>query len=131
MNIIGRLTGDAKVSTLQNSREVVNFSVAVNDSYKKKDGERVQLTEDFECAYFLSSEVADYLTKGTLVEVTGRVSARAWLGRDGEPRASLNFHSSNIRFLDGAKKTERAEIDLTAKGNKKQAKKDDKDDLPF
>lgn len=131
MNIIGRLTGDAKVSTLQNSREVVNFSVAVNDSYKKKDGERVQLTEYFECAYFLSAEVADYLTKGTLVEVTGRVSARAWLGRDGEPRASLNFHTSNIRFLDGAKKTERAEIDLTAKGNKKQAKKDGNDDLPF
>lgn len=131
MNIIGRLTGDAKVSTLQNSREVVNFSVAVNDSYKKKDGERVQLTEYFECAYFLSPEVADYLTKGTLVEVTGRVSARAWLGRDGEPRASLNFHTSNIRFLDSSKKTERAEIDLTAKGNKKQAKKDGKEDLPF
>lgn len=131
MNIIGRLTGDAKVSTLQSNREVVNFSVAVNDSYKKKDGERVQLTEYFECAYFLSSEVADYLTKGTLVEVTGRVSARAWMGRDGEPRASLNFHTSNIKFLDGGKKAERPEIDLTAKGKKKDAKKDGHDDLPF
>jgi single-strand DNA-binding protein len=131
MNIIGRLTGDAKVSTLHNSSKVVNFSVAVNDSYKKKDGERVQLTEYFECAYFLSPEVADYLTKGTLVEVTGRVSARAWMGRDGEPRASLNFHTSNIKFLDGGKKAERPEIDLTAKGKKNEAKKDGHDDLPF
>jgi len=130
MNIIGRLTGDAKVSTLQNSREVVNFSVAVNDSYKKKDGERVQLTEYFDCAYFFSPKVADSLTKGTLVEVTGRVSARAWLGRDGQPHASLNFHSSNIKFLDSPKKTERPEIDLTAKG-KGKAKTDEKEDLPF
>lgn len=130
MNIIGRLTGDAKVSTLQNNREVVNFSVAVNDSYKKKDGERVQLTEYFDCAYFLSPKVADSLTKGTLVEVTGRVSTRAWLGRDGEPHASLNFHTSNIKFLDSPKKAERPEIDLTAKG-KGKAKTDEKEDLPF
>ena len=131
MNIIGRLTGDAKVSTLQNSREVVNFSVAVNDSYKKKDGERVQLTEYFDCAYFLSPKVADSLTKGTLVEVTGRVSARAWLGRDGQPHASLNFHTSNIKFLDSAKKAERPEIDLTAKGKDKKSSDGEHDDLPF
>ncbi|MGJ1384473.1 single-stranded DNA-binding protein [Sphingobacterium siyangense] len=130
MNIIGRLTGDAKVSTLQNSREVVNFSVAVNDSYKKKDGERVQLTEYFDCAYFLSPKVADSLTKGTLVEVTGRVSTRAWLGRDGQPHVSLNFHTSNIKFLDSPKKAERPEIDLTAK-DKGKAKTDEKEDLPF
>jgi single-strand DNA-binding protein len=64
MNIIGRLTQDAKVSTLPNEKQVVNFSVAVNDSYKNKQGERVQLTEYFNCAYWISPNVAKVLTKG-------------------------------------------------------------------
>lgn len=96
MNIIGRLTRDAKVSTLQGEKKVVNFSVAVNDSYRNKQGERVEQTAYFDCAYWLTVKVADFLTKGTLVELTGRPSARAWVDRDGNPRASLNFHTSNI-----------------------------------
>lgn len=44
MNIIGRLTKDAEVRTLPNDKKVVNFSLAVNDSYKNKKGERVELT---------------------------------------------------------------------------------------
>ena len=39
MEIIGRLTTDAKRKTVSNDREVVSFSIAVNDSYKPKDGE--------------------------------------------------------------------------------------------
>ena len=44
MNITGRLTGDAEVRTTSNGKQVVNFSVAVNDSYKNKQGERVEQT---------------------------------------------------------------------------------------
>ena len=36
MEIIGRLTADAKVNTLKGDRKVVNFSVAINESYKAK-----------------------------------------------------------------------------------------------
>lgn len=77
MNIIGRLTKDASVSTLDSGKQVVNFSVAVNDQYLNKQGQRVQFTEYFDCAYWISPGVATILTKGTLVELTGQVSARA------------------------------------------------------
>jgi single-strand DNA-binding protein len=53
MNITGRLTKDAKVSTLSDSRQVVNFSVAINESYKNKKGDRVEQTTFFECAYWI------------------------------------------------------------------------------
>jgi single-strand DNA-binding protein len=36
MNIIGRVTKDAQVRTLSNSKQVVNFSVAINDSYRNQ-----------------------------------------------------------------------------------------------
>ena len=43
MNIVGRLTENAQVQTLSNGKQVVNFSVAVNDNYRNKAGENVLL----------------------------------------------------------------------------------------
>ncbi|GAA6769410.1 hypothetical protein AAGS39_01470 [Flavobacterium sp. CGRL2] len=104
MNIIGRVTKDAVVRTLSNSKQVVNFSVATSDRYRNKEGERVEQTTFFECAYWISPKVAGILTKGTLVELTGRVSARAWTGNNGEPRAGLNFNTSQIKLHGSVKK---------------------------
>ncbi|MGJ1261675.1 single-stranded DNA-binding protein [Sphingobacterium spiritivorum] len=42
MNITGRLTRDAEVRTTSQDKKVVNFSVATNDSYKNKQGERIE-----------------------------------------------------------------------------------------
>ena len=106
MNIIGRLTRDAQISTLPSDKQVVNFSVAVNDSYRNKQGERVERTEYFNCAYWISTNVAKVLTKGTLVELNGRVSARAWISGDGEAHAALNFHTSQIKLYGRGKRTE-------------------------
>lgn len=137
MNITGRLIRDAEISTLNNDRQVVNFSIAVNDSYRNKQGEQVELTEYFNCAYWLSPKVAPILTKGTVVELTGRVSARAWLGSDGEVHTGLNFHTSQIKFFGGGRRTESVEdrSGSTAKTSVKSAKgksaKQDGDDLPF
>lgn len=44
MNITGRLTRDAEVRTTSQDKQVVNFSVATNDSYRNKQGERVEQT---------------------------------------------------------------------------------------
>ncbi len=136
MNITGRLTKDAKVSTLSDSRQVVNFSVAINESYKNKKGDKVEQTTFFDCAYWISPRVAERLTKGTVVELTGMVSARAWKGNDGEPRAGLNFNTSNIKLHGGGKKSEGAQAvktgQTTEQGeNKKATLKEPEDDIPF
>ena len=101
MDITGRLTGDAQVRTLSDDRTVVNFSVAVNDSYKAKNGERVTQTEFFDCSYWIGTGIAQYLTKGSIVELSGRVSARAWVDSEGQAKAGLNFHTSKITLHGG------------------------------
>lgn len=106
MNIIGRLTRDAEVRTVLQDKQVVNFSVATNDSYKNKQGERIMQTTYFDCAYWLSTNIANKLTKGTLVELSGRVYARAWMGKDGNSHAGLNFHTSQIKLHGGGKKSD-------------------------
>lgn len=106
MNIIGRLTRDAEVRTLSNEKQVVNFSVATNESYRNKQGERVEQTTFFNCSYWISPKVARLLTKGTLVELTGSVSSRAWIGKDGEAHGGLNFHTSQIKLHGSGKKAD-------------------------
>lgn len=125
MNIIGRVTKDAEVRTLSNEKQVVRFSVATNESYRNKAGERIEQTTYFDCAYWISPKVADILTKGSLVELTGRVSARAWAGNDGEIHTGLNFNTSNIKLHLGGKKSQTAQA-TTGKNNNKP-----KEDLPF
>ncbi|MGM8362242.1 single-stranded DNA-binding protein [Flavobacterium sp. ARAG 55.4] len=125
MNITGRLTRDAEVRTTSQEKHVVNFSIATNDSYRNKQGERIEQTTYFDCSYWISPNVAKILTKGTLVELTGRVSARAWTGNDGEAHAGLNFHTSNIKLHGGGKKSETAQTTTGTSNNKSE------DDLPF
>ncbi|MFH7000523.1 single-stranded DNA-binding protein [Flavobacterium bizetiae] len=125
MNIIGRVTADAQVRNVSNSKQVVNFSVAINDSYRNKQGERIEQTTYFDCAYWLSPKVAQILAKGTVVELTGRVSARAWTGSDGEAHAGLNFNTSQIKLHGGGKKSETIQAPTRTNNSK------EKDDLPF
>ena len=99
MTITGRLTADATVNTLKDERKVVNFSVAINDSYKPKGGERIKVTTYCNCSYWISEKVAPYLTKGTLLELDGRIYVTPYVNKAGEAKASLNCHVSNIKFL--------------------------------
>ncbi len=101
MNIIGRVTRDAEVRTLSEDKKVVNFSIAVNDSYKPKNGEKVTHTEFFDCSYWLATGIAQYLTKGSVVELSGRLSTRAYLDSEGRPKAGLNFHTAAITLHGG------------------------------
>lgn len=134
MNIIGRLTRDAEVRNLPNEKQVVNFSIATNDNYRNKQGERIEQTTYFECAYWISPKVADFLTKGTLVELSGRAYTSAWLGKDGEPHAGLNFHTSQIKVHSSGKRTENISIESNkrdGKDNSSSNDSDNDDDLPF
>ena len=130
MNITGRLTRDAEVRTTSQEKQVVNFSVATNDNYRNRQGERVEQTTYFDCSYWITPNVAKLLTKGTLVELSGRVSTRAWTDNDGVPRAGLNFHTSQIKLHGGGRKAETAQATSQAENNKATAQGTE-DDLPF
>mgnify|MGYP001245947514 FL=1 len=130
MNITGRLTRNAEVRTLSNEKQVVNFSVAVNDSYRNKQGERVEQTTYFDCAYWITANVARLLTKGTLVELTGRVSTRAWVNKEGEAKAGLNFHTSQIKLHGGGNRAETVQATAQSESNGFTTEGTE-DDLPF
>ena len=99
MEIVGRITKDAVVNQLKDERKVVNFSIAVNDYYKPKNSEEgIKITTYINCSYWISTKIAERLTKGTLAEISGRIYVNAYRGADGEAKASLNCHVNNIKI---------------------------------
>ena len=99
MEIIGRITADATVSETKAGKKVVNFSIAINDTYKTKGSDEVQkITTYVNCAYWLNEGIAQYLTKGSLVECAGRIGVNAWTGKDGDAKATLTFHVNSIKL---------------------------------
>lgn len=107
MEITARVTADAKVNTLKDERQVVNFNVAINDSYKPKDSDEVKKVATFiQCAYWINPAIAKHLTKGTLVELYGRIGVNAYTDMQGEPKASLTFQVNNIKLHGKSRATE-------------------------
>ncbi len=121
--LVGRVTKNAQVKTTKSEKKVVNFSIAVNDHYKPKDGEAKKIVRYFNCAYWMGTGVADLLTKGALVELNGRIGADSFMGSEGNPITSLTMHVTNIKLHGSAgTKTGKASAATPA---------EPADDLPF
>jgi single-strand DNA-binding protein len=104
MTLIGRLCKDAVVAQLKDDRKVVNFTLAVNDYYKPKNSEKgVTVTTFINCAYWISPKIAEWLTKGTLVEISGRLTINAYTDMQGEAKGTLNCHVDAIKIHHQAK----------------------------
>ncbi|HLP38950.1 single-stranded DNA-binding protein [Lacibacter sp.] len=124
MEIIGRMTADATVNETKAGKKVVNFSIAINDTYKAKGTDEVKRFVTYiNCSYWINPGVAAYLTKGTLVECYGRIGADAYAGKDGEAKARLNFHVNVLKLHGSSSRTETSAADA--------AVKETTDDLPF
>ena len=129
MEITGRLTRDAVVAKTAKDRQVVNFSIAVNDTYKTKDSNEVKKIVTFiDCSYWLSAGIAQWLKKGALVALFGRIGVNAYINSEGKAVASLTFHTSNIKILVFVSDAQPVQANaVPAKNNKKEHP----DDLPF
>lgn len=97
MEIVARLVSDAKVAETKLGKRVVNFRVAINDFYRPKGGESVEVTTYVNCAYWISPAIAPRLVKGTLVELYGRIGVDAYVGKNGSPVGVLTLHVNNIK----------------------------------
>ena len=103
MEITGRLVADAAVRKTNNQKEVTGFRLAINRKYTS-NGEQVEDTTYVDCAYWRSTKIAPYLTKGMVVQLYGHMSASAWLDKEGNLRAGLDFHVNDITFLTASAK---------------------------
>jgi single-strand DNA-binding protein len=134
MEITGRLTADAVVRTVKQDKKVVGFSIALNDSYRSGD-EKKEITTFIDCSYWRNEGIAEYLKKGGLVQVYGRIGVNAYLSGNNEAKATITFHVSEIKLFGvGSSANASAIKEATAEQPAKVEtgkSMDIEDDLPF
>ncbi len=100
--LIGRLGKDPEVRYTPDGTMVTNFNLATDEQWKDKGGEKVQKTEWHRIVTFgkLAEICGNYLVKGKLIFVEGRIQTRSWEDKDGVKRFTTEIIASNMQMLD-------------------------------
>ena len=100
--LMGNLTRDPELRQIPSGQSVCSFSLALNRSYKNSDGDWQEATDYVDVVAWanLGERVAQYVTKGRPVLVTGRLQSRSW-EQDGQKRSKLEVVASDVTFLGG------------------------------
>ena len=102
MTIIGNLGSEPEMRFTPGGRPVTSFRVATNWRYTTPDGERKEETEWFNvvCWSKLAEQCNQFLSKGRLVYIEGRLRMRTWEGQDGQTRSRNEIVADRVKFLD-------------------------------
>lgn len=101
--LVGRLGRDPETRYTGGGQAVANFSVATDETYKDRNGERQKRTEWHKIVVWgKQAEIAQqYLKKGSLVFIEGRIQSREWQDKEGQKRTSFEIVANNFRMLGG------------------------------
>ena len=101
--LVGRLGRDPETCYTGSGQAVANFSLATDESYKDRNGERQKRTEWHKIVVWgKQAEIAQqYLKKGSLIFVEGRIQSREWQDKEGQKRTSFEIVANNFRMLGG------------------------------
>jgi single-strand DNA-binding protein len=98
IQLIGRLGADPEVKILGNGSKVARFSIAINDSYTNKNGERVTDVQWHTIVAWgnLAAIAEKILHKGTQVTVDGKLHKRSYDAKDGSKRTTTEVVANEL-----------------------------------
>ncbi|MCH6569203.1 MAG: single-stranded DNA-binding protein [Acidobacteria bacterium] len=141
--LVGHLGGDPEMRYTSSGTPVTNFSLATNERWNNQDGERQERTEWHKIVTWSKlAEISNqYLTKGQLVFIEGRIQTREWDDKDGNKRRTTEIIASDMRMMsprssDGPRQEQKQEpVGVAAEGGKAEEAPMDagvtEDDIPF
>lgn len=103
--LIGRLTRDPELRYTANGSAVASFALAVDRNFRSASGERETDFINIVAWRNLGERCSEYLSKGKLAAVEGRLQIRSYEGQDGQKRTVAEVVADDVRFLspkDGA-----------------------------
>src|SRR5437016_12069840 len=101
--LVGRLGRDPETRYTSAGQAVCNFTLATDETYRDRNGERQKRTEWHRIVVWgKQAEIAQqYLRKGSLIFVEGRIQTRQWDDREGQKRTTVEIVANNFRMLGG------------------------------
>lgn len=124
--LIGRLTKDPELRYTQSGKAVCAFTLAVDRPYLANNGNREADFINIVVWNKLGENCAQYLAKGKLAAVDGRLQIRSYDGQDGQRRYITEVIADNVRFLSPKSEGSQQEAWIGDSGYNSPA-----DDLPF
>lgn len=104
VTLIGHLGRDPERRVTAGGDAVTQFTLATTETWKDKStGERKQTTEWHRVVLYrkLAEIAGEYLKKGSLVYVEGRLQTRKWTGKDDVERIAVEIIADDMRMLGG------------------------------
>lgn len=103
--LIGRIGKDPEIRFTNGGQAIANFSVATDESYKNRDGEKVKKTEWHRVVAWgkLAEVIQKYFVKGSLVVVGGKIQTREWEDKTGNKNRTTEIVANYARVLSGGK----------------------------
>jgi len=126
VTIVGNLGQDPEIRYTPNAVPVASFTIAVNEVYKGKDGQKVKKTHWFRVTAFqrLAEIVGQYCTKGSKVGIRGQLQYRQWQDNEGINHNIVEILAKELELLGGKNGN-------VADAEEQSASADDLEDVPF
>ena len=127
VTIVGNLGQDPEIRYTASGVPVASFTVAVNEVYKGKDGQKVKKVHWFRVSAFqrLAEVIGEYCAKGSKVGVRGQLQQRTWQDSEGLNHSLVEIRARELELLSGKndnQTVQEAELPLAAAED---------DDVPF
>lgn len=121
--LIGNVGSEPNVKKLESGVTVANISLATTESYKNKQGERVEKTEWHNIVLWrgLAEIVEKHVHKGMRLYIEGHIRTRSWEDQDGTKKYITEIWAENMQMLSKNKQEEVPDIPSAP----------EPDDLPF
>ncbi len=125
VQLIGHLGADPESRFTTSGSAVTNFNLATNESWRSAEGETKEKTEWHRVVLFgkMAETAAEYMKKGQLIYIEGRLQTRSWEDKDNVKRYTTEILCDNFTML--GRKSEDASTSSPAKTSEQD------DDLPF
>lgn len=130
--VVGNIGTEPEMRYSQDGSPILRFSVASN--YRTKvDGEWQDKTEWIRVTMFgkRTETLTQYLHKGSRVYVDGKLEARPWTNRDGQPVAGLEIVASEVEFMSSRNDADQRQAPVVAASAQGKRTDDDLESIPF
>ncbi|MFA7494979.1 MAG: single-stranded DNA-binding protein [Acidithiobacillus sp.] len=101
--LLGHLGKDPEMRYQPSGGAIANFSIATSETFKDKDGNKQERTEWHRVALFgRTAEIAgEYLRKGSMAYVEGRLQTRKWTDKEGQERYTTEIVGDRLQLVGG------------------------------
>ena len=99
--LVGRLGRDPETRYMPNGDAITNFSLATDEQWRDRNGERQTRTEWHNITLFgkLGEIAGQYLRKGSQVFIEGKIQSRKYTGKDGIERTAYDIIGNEMKML--------------------------------